>query len=188
MGRIFLETERMVLRELTAADVGEVFRLTNDPAVMRYINGGRPTSLEEVRAKIMPKYLQRYVRFDGQGNWAAIGRESGEFLGLFNFRPDAVDAVDDFELGYRLHRSAWGRGLATEGALALVRTGFTELGLNRAWAQTMTVNTGSRRVMERAGLRYVRTFHTEWADGPIEGSEHGDVEYAITKQQWLDQR
>lgn len=187
MSRIFLETERMVLRELTEADAGEVFRLNNDPAVMRYINGGRPMSIEDVRDGIMPKYLQVYERFGGQGNWAAIGRETGCFLGLFNFRPDAVDAVDDFELGYRLRRSAWGRGLATEGAVALIRTGFTELGLSRAWAQTMAVNTGSRRVMERAGLRHVRTFHAEWPEGEIEGSEHGDVEYAITESQWRSQ-
>ena len=47
----------------------------------------------------------------------------------------------------------------------------------------MTVNTASRRVMERCGLRYVRTFHLEW-DDPIEGTEHGDVEYELTKADW----
>lgn len=51
----------------------------------------------------------------------------------------------------------------------------------------MTVNTGSRRVMEKAGLRYVRTFFTTWPEGPVEGSEHGDVEYALTRDEWLAQ-
>ena len=132
-------------------------------------------------------YLERYARFGGHGNWAATDRETGEFLGIFKFHPSTPEEVDNFELGYRLRRSTWGRGLATEGSLALVHKGFAELGLRRVWAQTMTVNTGSRRVMEKAGLRYVRTFFSTWPEGPIEGSERGDVEYALTKQEWLTQ-
>lgn len=58
--------------------------------------------------------------------------------------------------------------------------GFGQLGLSRIWAQTMAVNTGSRRVMERAGLGYVRTFHLAW-DDPLPGAEQGEVEYAIAR-------
>ncbi len=50
----------------------------------------------------------------------------------------------------------------------------------------MVVNTGSRRVMEKAGLRYVRTFHQAWPDA-IPGDEHGDVEYALTRDEWEQQ-
>jgi RimJ/RimL family protein N-acetyltransferase len=53
-------------------------------------------------------------------------------------------------------------------------------------AETMAVNAASRRVMEKAGLRYVRTFHQEWPER-IEGDEHGDVEYALTKADWRRQ-
>ncbi|MEB3367524.1 GNAT family N-acetyltransferase [Saccharopolyspora mangrovi] len=187
MVRIFLETARMVLRELTEEDSGEVFRLNNDPEVMRYLNGGLPTTFDDVRSRTMPLYLDRYARFDGHGNWVAADRGTGEFLGLFKFHPDTPAEADNFELGYRMHRSTWGRGLATEGAIALIRKGFTELGLRRVWAQTMTVNTGSRRVMEKAGLRHIRTFFTTWPEGPVEGSEHGDVEYALTRDEWLAQ-
>ncbi|RRO18153.1 N-acetyltransferase [Saccharopolyspora rhizosphaerae] len=182
-----METERMVLREITEADAGEIFRLNNDPEVMRFINGGRPTTFDEVWTRTLPMYLGRYACFGGHGNWAAVDSRSGEFLGMFKFHPDTPDEPDVFELGYRLHRRVWGRGLATEGAAALVRKGFTDLGLRRVWAQTMTVNTGSRRVMEKAGLRYVRTFFTTWPEGPVEGSKHGDVEYALTQQQWRDE-
>lgn len=55
------------------------------------------------------------------------------------------------------------------------------LAVQRVWAQTMTVNTGSRRVMEHCGLQYVRTFLDDWPDGPIDGSELGDVEYEVTR-------
>jgi RimJ/RimL family protein N-acetyltransferase len=47
----------------------------------------------------------------------------------------------------------------------------------------MAVNGASRRVMEKAGLRYVRTFHQPWPDR-IEGDEQGDVEYALTREEW----
>ena len=91
------------------------------------------------------------------------------------------------ELGYRLRRAYWGRGLATEGSRALVAYGFDRLGLRRIVAQTMTVNAASRRVMEKAGLAYVRTFHLEWPEA-IEGTELGDVEYGVERADWVARR
>jgi RimJ/RimL family protein N-acetyltransferase len=87
------------------------------------------------------------------------------------------------ELGYRLFPAVWGCGYATEGARALVRRAFTELGLERVVATTMTVNIASRRVLENAGLMLVRTFFAQWP-AYIEGAEHGDVEYALARQDW----
>jgi hypothetical protein len=71
--------------------------------------------------------------------------------------------------------------------LARHRKGFTDLGADRVYGHTVTVNTASRRVMERAGLTLVRTFRYEGPD-PIEGSEHGEVEYALTKTEWEARR
>ena len=65
----------------------------------------------------------------------------------------------------------------------LIDKGFTELGIERVYAQTMAVNVGSRRVMEKAGLRFVRLFHADWPVS-IPGDEQGDVEYAIDRAQW----
>jgi RimJ/RimL family protein N-acetyltransferase len=87
-------------------------------------------------------------------------------------------------LGYRLRRSAWGEGYATEGARALVRLAFTGLGVREVVATTMAVNTGSRRVLEKAGLRYARTVHLDWPE-PLDGNEHGDVEYRLLREEWL---
>ena len=78
---------------------------------------------------------------------------------------------------------SWGKGYATEGSRALVERAFRELGAERVTAETMAVNAASRRVMEKAGLRYVRTFHQDWPD-KIDGDEHGDVEYALTRAEW----
>jgi hypothetical protein len=93
---------------------------------------------------------------------------------------------DEAELGYRLRKSAWGKGYATEGSRALIRKGFTEMGVQRVVAETMAVHLASRRVMEKAGLTLVRTFHQPWPY-PIEGDELGDVEYALTKAEWEQQ-
>ena len=48
----------------------------------------------------------------------------------------------------------------------------------------MAVNSGSRRVMEKAGLRYARTVHLDWSE-PLDGNEHGDVEYRLLRDEWL---
>ena len=87
------------------------------------------------------------------------------------------------ELGYRLRRDAWGAGYGTEGCRALIDKGFTELGVHRVYAETMAVNVASRRVMEKCGLRHVRTFVSDWPER-IPGDEHGDVEYALTRAEW----
>jgi RimJ/RimL family protein N-acetyltransferase len=150
--RVFLETERLLLRRFTESDVDDLCDLDSDPEVMRFINGGKPTPREVICNGTLPRFLHSYERFEGFGIWAAIERSTGEFLGWFEFYPWKDVGPDEVELGYRLRRSAWGKGYATEGSRALIRKAFTELGVQRVVASTMTVNTASRRVMEKAGL------------------------------------
>ena len=180
---VLLETERLVLRRFTEADVDDLRDLDGDPEVMRFITGGEPTPRDVIRDETLPRFIRAYEPFEGFGVWAAIERSTGGFLGWLEFYPPEGHGPEETELGYRLRRSAWGKGYATEGARALIRKGFTELGVRRVVAETMAVNVASRRVMEKAGLTYVRTFHQEWPER-IEGDEHGDVEYALTKADW----
>lgn len=180
---VFLQTERLTLRALTDADVDQVLELHNDPEVMRYINGGRPISREAFVRETLPPFLRCCPCTGDRAFFIAQERDTENFLGWFEFRPTADDNCSTVELGYRLGRTAWGRGLATEGARALIRKGFTELGVERVTANTMTVNVRSRRVMEKAGLSHVRSFFEEWPDR-IDGSEDGDVEYELTRRAW----
>ncbi|MFD8493393.1 GNAT family N-acetyltransferase [Amycolatopsis sp. NPDC059657] len=180
---VFLETERLVLRRFTSGDVDNLVELDGDPEVMRYLTGGKPTPAEEIRDDYLPAFLSYYDRFDGYGFWAAIEKTTGEFLGWFHFRPQPSDVPGDVELGYRLRKAAWGKGYGSEGSRALIDKGFTEFGVRRVYAQTMAVNTGSRRVMEKSGLRFVKKFDLGLHD-PIPGTEHGEVEYAITREEW----
>ena len=180
---VFLETERLVLRRFTVDDADLLVELDSDPEVMFFVNGGRATSRREITTDVLPAFLSYYERYPGYGFWAVIERMTGAFVGWFHFRPARGHPEDEPELGYRLRRSAWGRGYGTEGAIALIDKGFRELGVRCVLAETMVVNAASRRVMENAGMRLVRTFQQEWPD-PIPGDEHGDVEYAITRDEW----
>jgi RimJ/RimL family protein N-acetyltransferase len=181
--RVFLETERLVLRQFTSDDVDNLVELDSDPDVMHFITGGRATPRDEIEHDLLPYVLGYYEDGNRYGFWAAIEKQSGSFLGWFHFRPAEGRPSDEPELGYRLRRSAWGNGYATEGSRALIHKGFTELGVQRVVAETMAVNSASRRVMEKAGLTLVRTFHQEWPDR-IPGDELGDVEYALTRADW----
>lgn len=171
-----VRTENLLLRPFAESHVDDVFELHNDPAVMRFINGGRPVGIDEVRDRTLPAFLEYDRAGSGYGYWAAVERSTDDFAGWFELVPRGSDV----ELGYRLRTSAWGRGYATEGARALLRLAFGELGAQRVVATTMAVNAASRRVLEKLGMAHVETVHRLWPE-VVEGSEHGDVEYALAR-------
>ncbi|MHB8634904.1 MAG: GNAT family N-acetyltransferase [Fimbriimonadaceae bacterium] len=153
--RIHLQTERLTLREFVEADLPHVLALDSDPEVMRYISNGQPPHAEAVR-RFLGNCLVGYALNPGFGFWAAI-EEPDDFIGWFHFRPDR-EFPDEVEVGYRLKRRAWGRGLATEGACALVRNGFEAQCVNSVTGRTMRANLASIRVLEKAGLTPVAEF------------------------------
>ncbi len=179
---VILETDRMVLRRFTPDDLELLVELDDDREVMHYINGGLPVDRSDV-AEALDWWLRYYDRGDAFGFWAAIDRSDGSFLGWFHLRPGDGHDASEPELGYRLHRRAWGRGLATEGSRALIDRGFEQFGIERVLAETMVVHEASRRVMVKSGMRLARTFRAEWPVR-IEGDEHGDVEYVIDRAEW----
>jgi RimJ/RimL family protein N-acetyltransferase len=184
----FLETARLVLRDFTESDIDAVFALHDDPEVMRFINGGKPADRDAIKARTLPQLLENFPVFNGgRACWAAHERTTDRFVGWFALRPVQPDSPTVADLGYRLSRDAWGRGYATEGARALVDKGFRDLGVRRIVADTMTVNARSRRVLEKAGLTLVRHFTIDWPD-VIEGSDQGDVAYALTRDTWAAAR
>ncbi|MET9495617.1 GNAT family N-acetyltransferase [Streptomyces sp. NPDC006552] len=182
-----LETPRLALRPFAETDAESLFALDNDPEVMRFLNGGRPTGRDAIRARTLPRLLRDYPCLGTRGYWAAEEKSTGTFLGWFEFRPLDDHSPAVVELGYRLNRAAWGKGYATEGARALIDLGFTEFGVERVTADTMAVNTRSRRVMEKAGLSFLRSFHGDWPEA-IPGSEHGEVEYELVRADWARRR
>lgn len=186
MTNIFLETQRLRLRQFTKADADHLFHLDNDPEVMRYINGGTPTPRSVIENDILPGFCHYDDHF---GVWAAELKGTGKFIGWFSLRSTG-ETSNEAALGYRLNRTAWGQGYATEGVRALINQGFTAWGLHRIIATTYEENLASRRVMEKAGMTLVRrfritpddivsadTYHAE----SVEVWDGDDVEYAIEK-------
>ncbi|GGN43972.1 GNAT family acetyltransferase [Actinoplanes campanulatus] len=181
----YLNTERLTLRRFTAADADLLIELDSDPAVMRYLTGGEPTAPEEIRERDLPGILAGYERWGGDfGVFAAEDKDRDAFVGWFLLRPERGGPLDEVELGYRLRRAEWGKGYATEGSKALLDRAFTDLGVRMVWAETMTVNDGSRKVMEKVGMTMTATLDTPPDMLMIEGAENGGVRYEITKEQW----
>lgn len=183
-----LRTGRLLLVPLADRHLDLEVELDSDPEVLRYITG-RARSRDEVAAS----HAQRMAlagRVDGLGYWMAFESERedhGAFAGLMMLPPaHGPDQPDDpgvAELGYRLPRRCWRRGLASEASRALLAHAFDTVGQHRVIAQTMTVNAGSRGVMAAVGMRYVRTFHPSW-DDPLPDADRGEVEYEITREMW----
>lgn len=193
-----LRTDRLLLVPLADKHLELEIRLDSDAEVLRYISG-RSRSRDEVVA-----FHERRMAFarkvDGLGFWIAFGsdggirgsaapadQDEGEFIGLMMLPPaHGPDQPDDptvCDLGYRLVRRYWRKGLASEASRALLRHAFDAVGQNRVIAQTMSVNTRSRKVMEALGMRYVRTYFPAW-DDPLPGADLGEVEYEMTREMW----
>ena len=186
MTHVYLETGRLTIRRFTPDDVDNLVELDSDPDVIRYVTRHQP-SREEVIARVS-KRIAYYDEKPGFGVWAAVERVTGDFIGWFHLYPaDDDGSGDEPELGYRLRRPAWGKGYATVGSRALIDKAFTDLNARRVFATTMAVNGASRRVMEKAGMRFVRAFVADWPE-QLPGDEHGDVEYAISREEWTQDR
>ena len=202
MPQPILRTDRLLLVPLADRHLELEVQLDSDPEVLRYI-GGRARSRDEVVAS----HAQRMAlagKVDGLGYWMAFGsdggvrgstppagEDEGEFIGLMMLPPaHGPDQPDDptvTDLGYRLVRRHWRKGLASEASRALLRHAFDTVGQSRVIAQTMAVNTGSRGVMEAIGMRYVRTYFPHW-DDPLPGADLGEVEYEMTRGMWEARR
>ncbi|MEK6285823.1 MAG: GNAT family N-acetyltransferase [Acidobacteriota bacterium] len=147
-----IETARVYLRPFTSDDLDSFALIGSDPDVMRYIGDGKPQSRERTRTRFNA-ILDHHNRH-GFGVWAAVDKTSGEWMGFCGLQ--FLDNASEIEVGYRLAKRFWGIGLASEAAKASLRYGFEALGLNRIVAVVQPGNIGSRRVLEKIGLRYVK--------------------------------
>jgi RimJ/RimL family protein N-acetyltransferase len=178
-----LHTDRIKLVPLSDEHRELEVELDSDPEVMRYLTGRGRT-----RAQVMAAHQLRLATAEpvpGLGFW--VGFVGEQFVGWWLLEPpgwaEQRTVEGQAELGYRLLRRHWRQGLASEGSRELLRHAFEDLGLHRVFAQTMTVNSGSRATMAAVGLQYIRTFHDDDDEG-LPGSELGGVEYAITRDEW----
>jgi RimJ/RimL family protein N-acetyltransferase len=189
MAQPTLRTQRLTLVALADEHLEFEVELDSDPEVMRYLTGRAATRTEVERSHRRRRADSRAV--PGLGFW--VGFAEGDFIGWWILRPphgpNQPKVAGEADLGYRLLRRHWRRGYASEGARELIRYGFTDIRLNRIFAQTLAVNTPSRATMTAAGLTFARTFTSAVADDdPIPGAEQGVVEYEITRNTWQQRR
>jgi RimJ/RimL family protein N-acetyltransferase len=157
--KIVLETQRLILRELLPSDAEGMFEMDSDPEVHFYLGNKPVKTIEESKEAI--EFIRQQYSENGIGRWAVIEKESLEFIGWagFKFTKEKINGHSDFyDLGYRFRKKAWGKGYATEVAKACVDYGFTTMHLNDIYARAMVENLHSRKVLEKAGLRFVEIF------------------------------
>lgn len=147
-----IETARLSLRPLREDDAEELSRIFSDPAVVQY-SGGRSPTLEQVREGIR-QHISEHYRDHGYGLLAAELRDTGEIVGRVGFLETEIDETGDAELHYHLAPAAWGNGLATEAARAVLEWGFEQGRLGRVVAVIHPENLASRRVAEKCGLTF----------------------------------
>jgi len=158
-----LTTERLLLRLPESRDADALHRACGDPEVMRYVGDGQPFTLEQTQATI-ERFQERW-RAEGFG--ALVIERAGDVLGevdllawdratwAYGFRSELGPEIE-LELGWTLARDAWGRGYATEAALAVRDWAFRELRPPRLISMIFAANVRSQRVAEKIGERFER--------------------------------
>ena len=142
-----LSTERLILRKFTPQDAQGFYNLNNDPEVLKF-TGDLPFS-SVMEAEVFLKNYDAYEKY-GIGRWAVILKSNLEFIGFcgLKYHPDK----DIVEIGYRLFKSFWGQGFATEAAKASIQYGYKKLGYRKIFAHVHQKNIASQKVLEKIGM------------------------------------
>jgi 3-dehydroquinate dehydratase/shikimate dehydrogenase len=147
-----IRTDRLVLRQWGNEDLEPFASMNADPRVREYFPGLQTREESNHSVSLASNHIEKF----GWGFWAASLAETGEFIGFIGledvyFQAEFVPAV---EIGWRLAFKYWGKGYATEGALACLRYGFETLKLNEIVSFTAVENTRSRAVMQKIGMHH----------------------------------
>jgi RimJ/RimL family protein N-acetyltransferase len=152
MPRDHLETPRLWLRPFTLVDLDALAQINADPEVMRHTGNGQTVSRAETEFRLR-SYI-RHHREHGFGLWAAIDKQDRILTGFCGLQ--FVQGHNEIEIGFRLGKQYWERGLATEAAAASIGYGFDVLKLDRVIGLTRRENIASQRVLTKVGMRYFR--------------------------------
>jgi ribosomal-protein-alanine N-acetyltransferase len=177
---MIVETERLILREFLPSDDEGMFELDSNPEVHKYLGENPSRTIEDAR-KMIASIRHQYVE-NGIGRWAAIEKETGNFIGwsgLKFIKEYENNRIHYYDVGYRLMPKYWGKGYATEAAKAAIQYGFEQLNANEIIGSANVENTRSRRALEKCGLTFIEQFywheiHCDWL--------------CITKEAWFKQQ
>lgn len=157
--QIFIETPRLILREMSQVDAEGMFIMDSDPEVHKYL-GNRPVKDMDT-IKIVINFVRQQYISNGIGRWSVIDKESGQFMGWAGFKLNTEPCnghINYIDIGYRLQRQHWGKGIATECSQACMQYGLSELKYNQIFAAAHIDNVASNRILKKIGLAYKNQF------------------------------
>ncbi|PJE15814.1 GNAT family N-acetyltransferase [Legionella sp.] len=177
-----ISTDRIRLRTWQSSDQIPFAQMNADPQVMEHF----PGILTENETEALILRINEHIRCHQFGLWAAELKETKEFIGFIGLSIPSFSThfTPCVEIGWRLARQYWGKGLATEGAKAVLDYGFTQINLDEIVSFTATNNYRSRRVMEKIGL--IRQEKDDF-DNPKLALDHPlskHVLYRLSQMQW----
>lgn len=168
-GVVVAETERLVVRQFTLHDLPQLAVYLADHEVMRHSVRG-VHSVDETRQFI--EWCIGHYESHGFGPWALIEKSSSVLVGFCGLSEECIEGESVFQVGYRIGRSLWGRGLATEALCQVVTLAFERYKIRSVVAIVDPSHIASLRVVEKAGFRSFvcktfagRSVHMYWQDG-----------------------
>jgi RimJ/RimL family protein N-acetyltransferase len=141
------ETERLYVRQFTERDLDELYQLSSDPVVMKYV---RPPLTMEATKELLDAQLSAYQLQPHFGRFAIIEKSSQQYIGNFLLRPS--ETMGGTETGYAFFEYCWGRGYATEIVRQALLYSFDELKIARVYAITDVMNILSQKVLLKCGF------------------------------------
>jgi RimJ/RimL family protein N-acetyltransferase len=161
-----IQTARMLLRPPRLDDAAPFAAINADPEVVEFVALGGPLARGE--SDLLLRKMIDHWADNGFGWWMAERREDGELLGFVGLsHPTSLPPMaEEVEVGWRLGRTHWGQGYATEGAREAVRVAFEERGLARLISIIDRDNARSLRVAAKLGMEHWRDMdHPRWPRG-----------------------
>jgi ribosomal-protein-alanine N-acetyltransferase len=160
--QFYLETERLILRDLLETDVDGIFELDSDPLVHKYL-GNNPIKTKEKAEEIIQFVRQQYNDL-GIGRFAAVEKTTGEFIGWSGLKlntgeKETLNGKQHFyDIGYRFIPKYWGKGYATESSVKILEFGFNSLYIDTICGAAEVENIASNKVLQKIGLQFVNEF------------------------------
>ncbi|BAZ12625.1 GCN5-related N-acetyltransferase [Calothrix sp. NIES-4071] len=153
---IIAETDRLVIRTwIPQDDAEQALKIYSDPEVTRFFSSTKASDVEQM-VNILERWLKRATQLNnGTGLWAMVLKETGEIVGtilLILLKGNDGQFTEDYEIGWHLKKSAWGKGYATEAAIAIINYGFNILNLREIYSIANQDNIASIRVTQRLGM------------------------------------
>ena len=175
---VYIETPRLLIREIRKVDATGIFELDTDPEVHRYLGNKPITTMEEAQSAI--EFIQSQYRENGIGRWAVIEKESGCFIGWTGLKLITTPInkhVNYYDLGYRFIRKYWGKGYAQETIAPSLEYGFNQLQTGEIYAIADVGNAASNAILQKNRFRLMETFY-------LDKELHNW--FKLSKQEWAD--